>query len=120
MEEPGDGAPETWRGQRYRPMSGKWANRGGRNRAYFDWKYGYGKSGFCVDAQKEQATRIAERVGLTVTDDTGGSSSRRQGGSSSSSSWWQGSEWWKSDKWGEDDAWWRSGGWWTDKQEDDE
>jgi len=31
---PHEGGPQTWRGQRYRPQTGKWMNRGGANR---DW-----------------------------------------------------------------------------------
>ena len=47
---PEDGGPRRWRGQRYRPCSGKWANRGGwRTKAkavgkgwkrFYDEKYG--------------------------------------------------------------------------------
>ena len=37
-----EGRPERWRGQRYRPGTGKWANRGGKNREFFKQKYGYG------------------------------------------------------------------------------
>ena len=84
VETPDDGAPSTWRGQRYRPMSGKWANRGGANKGHFNWKYGYGKSKYAKDAQVAQAKKIAERVGLHVSEDAGASSSSWQGASSSS------------------------------------
>lgn len=40
---PQEGGPQTWRGQQYRPGSQRWANRGGRNREYFAWKYGGGR-----------------------------------------------------------------------------
>ena len=43
LQEPADGA-QFWRGQRFRPFSGKWANRGGRNRDHYNWNYGYGQS----------------------------------------------------------------------------
>lgn len=37
---PGDTRGFRFRGQRYRPLSGKWMNRGGRNREFFKAKYG--------------------------------------------------------------------------------
>lgn len=37
---PGDTRTARFRGQRYRPLSGKWMNRGGRNREFFKAKYG--------------------------------------------------------------------------------
>ena len=37
---PNEGGPAKWRGQTYRPGSARWANRGGRNREYYAWKYG--------------------------------------------------------------------------------
>ena len=37
-----EGRPDRWRGQRYRPGTGKWANRGGQNRDFFKKKYGFG------------------------------------------------------------------------------
>ena len=36
---PEEGGPDTWRKQPYRPLSGKWAKRGGRHKAYFSAKY---------------------------------------------------------------------------------
>ena len=40
----------TWRGQRYRPKSGKWANRGGATK---DWHTGY----YRAKQQGEDAVR---------------------------------------------------------------
>lgn len=39
---PADGGPSTWRGQRFRPATQKWANRGGRWKDYYNYKYGQG------------------------------------------------------------------------------
>ena len=36
---PENGGPPRWRGQRYRPTTGKWANRGGRNQEYYRQLY---------------------------------------------------------------------------------
>ena len=55
---PGDPADPhaRWRGQRYRPESGKWANRGGENREYYR---GYYKG----VAEGTQAKAAATRFG---------------------------------------------------------
>ena len=37
---PAEGGPEVWRNQRYRAGSNRYANRGGKQRAYFQAKYG--------------------------------------------------------------------------------
>jgi len=36
---PNQGGPETWRGQRFREGTGKWANRGGQWREYYRGYY---------------------------------------------------------------------------------
>jgi len=33
---PKDGGPQTWKGQRYRANTGRWANSGGRNKEKYD------------------------------------------------------------------------------------
>ena len=56
---PGDPADPhaRWRGQRYRPESGKWANRGGENRDYYRGYY----KGVAEGAQaKAAATRFGK------------------------------------------------------------
>ena len=64
VEEPDDKEKQQlWRRQRYRPLSGKWMNRGGRNKEYFNWKYGHGQSTYAKNSQKDQARLIAERHG---------------------------------------------------------
>jgi len=40
---PSDGGPATWRGQRYRPNTGQWANNGGRNKEFYTWFYSFKK-----------------------------------------------------------------------------
>ena len=105
-----DGKPPLWRGQRWRPLSQKWTNRGGKNKEYFGWKYGHGKTPYARNSQKEQARAIAEKHGLTVVDKDEDASSSWQGGASSS--WQEGSasSWWRSD-----DSWQGSAsGWWQD------
>jgi hypothetical protein len=37
---PDQGGPQTWRNQPYRPISGKWAKRGGQWKDYYHAKYG--------------------------------------------------------------------------------
>ncbi len=37
---PKDGGPQQWRGQKFRESTGKWANRGGQWRDYYNSKYG--------------------------------------------------------------------------------
>ena len=37
---PSQGGPTFWRNQPYRPLSQKWAKRGGRHKEYFAQKYG--------------------------------------------------------------------------------
>ena len=59
-----------WRGQRYRPETGKWANRGGENRDYYR---GYYKGVAEGTQAKAAATRLGtldaftERVGKMTT-----------------------------------------------------
>ena len=41
---PMEGGPRTWRGQNFRWNKGTWANRGGKNREFFNAKYGGGRN----------------------------------------------------------------------------
>ena len=60
---PGDPADPhaRWRGQRYRPETGKWANRGGENREYYR---GYYKGVAEGTQAKAAATRFGNLDGL--------------------------------------------------------
>ena len=40
---PDQGGPQTWRGQQYRPNTGKWANRGGKWKDWYAQYYSMGK-----------------------------------------------------------------------------
>jgi hypothetical protein len=62
---PDEGGPSSWRGQQYRPGTGKWANRGGRQKEYYTWLYsgkakgkgkdkGKGKEGKGKDKAKDK------------------------------------------------------------------
>ena len=42
---PPEEGPEVWRGQKFRQGSNRYANRGGKQRAYFAAKYGGSKGG---------------------------------------------------------------------------
>ena len=54
---PPDDPHARWRGQRYRPETGKWANRGGENREYYRGYY----KGVAEGAQaKAAATRFGK------------------------------------------------------------
>jgi hypothetical protein len=52
---PKDGGPETWRGQNYRPNSGRWSNRGGGNRDWYQHFHFLIRQGFDRDAAKTAA-----------------------------------------------------------------
>ena len=49
---PAAGGPETWRGQSYRPNSGRWANRGGGNRDWYQHFHFLIRQGFDREAAK--------------------------------------------------------------------
>jgi hypothetical protein len=49
---PDEGGPSSWRGQQYRPGTGKWANRGGRQKEYYTWLYSGKAKGKAKDKGK--------------------------------------------------------------------
>lgn len=49
---PAAGGPETWRGQLYRPNSGRWSNRGGGNRDWYQHFHFLIRQGFDREAAR--------------------------------------------------------------------
>ena len=41
---PEEGGPKRWGGQVWRKEAGRWGNRGGKNKAYYNWVYGKKKN----------------------------------------------------------------------------